>query len=156
MLFTKPSMSIEYLNKCYNNGIEIANILGEDKTLEITENVEVTDTKWLDELNDIISKDVELSDRLATSIEKNKEVNSDLLPFDTDTICVILTIILIYEGFKAGFYGGFYGIFRDFNRRVLEFVTLILMTKSLWLGVISIYFIYSLDCIYFPSEHING
>ena len=87
MLFTKPSMSIEYLNKCYNNGIEITNILGEEIVLETIENVEITDTKLYDELNNIISQKEEISSGLETLKEINKELNP-VTPFE-DIICPI-------------------------------------------------------------------
>ncbi|UCF49411.1 MAG: hypothetical protein JSU91_06605 [Thermoplasmatales archaeon] len=94
-LFTKSSLSVEYLNKCYNNGIRITNILGEDKVLEIMENVEVTDTKLFDELNYIISKDEELSGRFETLKEMNKELKT-VIPFIEYLIfCAYLILIMI-------------------------------------------------------------
>jgi len=91
-LFAKPSLSVDYLDKCYNNGIEITNILGEDKTLEIIENVEITDTKLLDEINDIILKDEEISNRIAILNEMNKNIKSDT-PWEYPVICTILLSI---------------------------------------------------------------
>jgi len=94
-LFTKPSMSVEYLNKCYNNGIGITNTLGEDKVIETIENVEVTDTKLFDEFKNIITKDEELSNRLETLKEMNSDLKS-VSPFeDHPIICSIL--FLIYD-----------------------------------------------------------
>jgi len=89
-LFTKPSLSIEYLDKCYNKGIEITNIFGEDKVIEMIESIEVTDTRVFDELNNIISKDEELSNRLATLKEMNKESNFD---WDYPIICSITFVL---------------------------------------------------------------
>lgn len=91
-LFTKSSLSVEYLDKCYNNGIEITNILGEDKVLEIIENVEITDTKLFDEINDIILKDEELSNRLVILNEMNKDIDPDT-PWEYPVICAILLLI---------------------------------------------------------------
>jgi hypothetical protein len=91
-LFTKPSISIEYLNKCYNNGIEITNILGEDIALETIENVEVTNTKFFDELDDIVSRDEELSGRLAKLKEMNKELDANR---GYPIICAILDLLLL-------------------------------------------------------------
>jgi hypothetical protein len=84
-------MSVEYLDNCYNNGIKITNIIGEDKVIETIENVEVTDTKLFDELNDIITKDEELSSRLETLKEINKEQNPD---WEYPIICLILLILI--------------------------------------------------------------
>lgn len=92
-LFTKPSMSVKYLNTCYNSGVELSDILGEDKLLETIENIEVTDTKWLDEFNNIITNDEELSSRLDTLKEMNKDIELDS-SWDFSVICAIL--ILIY------------------------------------------------------------
>jgi len=92
ILFTKPSMSVEYLNKCYNKGIEFTNIIVEDKVLEMIENVEITDTKLFDEINDIISKDEEISSRLETLKELNKDIKLDT-PWDFPVICAILLLI---------------------------------------------------------------
>jgi len=91
-LFTKPSLSVDYLDNCYNNGIEITNILGEDKVLEIIENVEITDTKLFDEINDIILKDEELSNRLVILNEMNKDIDPDT-PWEYPVICAILLLI---------------------------------------------------------------
>ena len=91
-LFTKPSISIEYLDKCYNNGIEIANILGEDKVLEMIENIEVTDATLFDELNNIVSNDEELSDKLAVLKVMNKELQ---LGWSFPILCSILNVLMI-------------------------------------------------------------
>ena len=92
-LFSKPSITIGYLNKCYNQGIEITKILGEDKVLEIIENVEVTDRMLFDELNDIISKDEILSGRFAILEEMNRGLKPDLPFIEDPVICGILTIL---------------------------------------------------------------
>ena len=92
-LLTKPTMTIEYLNKCYSKGIEITNIIGEEKTLEIIENAEVTDRKLFDEIDDIISKDVELSNRLSTLEDMNKGYISDL-SWGFPVICFLLVILV--------------------------------------------------------------
>ena len=94
-LFTKPTMSIEYLNRCYNNGIEITNIIGEDKVIETIENVEVTDRKLLDELNNIISKDEELSSRLETLKEMNKELDYGHYPILCSILILVTLVVLI-------------------------------------------------------------
>ena len=106
MIFTKPSLTYEYLDKSYNQGLEVTNIIGEDKVLEIMESVEITDTKLFDELNNIISKDEELSHRLAILKEMNKEIKPDAQLDDRSypIICAIIFFILIYNVFKADFF----------------------------------------------------
>jgi len=93
-LFTKPSMTIEYLDRCYNKGIEITNIIGEDKVIEIIKNAEVTDTKLFNEINDIITNDEELSSRIETLKEMNTESNS-ILGYPYPIICSILGLLAI-------------------------------------------------------------
>ncbi|EMR75543.1 hypothetical protein MBGDF03_00359 [Thermoplasmatales archaeon SCGC AB-540-F20] len=116
MLFTKPSMTIEYLNKCYNKGIEITNILGEDKVLEMMDSVEVTNIKLFNELNNIISKDEELTNRLTTLKEMNKELNLD---WGFPITCLILlgvftyefvTLVLLFEILGYGLLPGLYSL----------------------------------------------
>ena len=92
-LFTKPTMTIEYLNKCFNNGIGFTNILGEDKTLEIIENVKVTDIGLFDTLNNIISEDEKLSNRLEKLKLMNKELNP-VTPIE-DIICPIAYMLFL-------------------------------------------------------------
>jgi hypothetical protein len=94
-LSTKPTMTLEYLDKCYKQGIEITNIIGEDKVLEMAENVEVTYTKLFDELNNIISKDEELSIRLATLKEINRELNP-VTPFENIICPIAYTLFLLF------------------------------------------------------------
>ena len=90
--FTKPSMSIEYLNRCYNYGIEITNILGEDKVIEITENIEVADNELFDGLKNIITKDEEIFNRIAILNEMNKDIKLEIT-WDFPVICAILLLI---------------------------------------------------------------
>ena len=93
-LFTKPSISSEYLNKCYKDGIEVTNIISEDKVLEIIETVEVTDTEAFEEFNNIILNDEELSGRLVTLKEMNNELNP-ILDYPYPIICSILEFLLM-------------------------------------------------------------
>ena len=92
LIFTKPSLTYVFLDKTYNNGIEITNIIGEDKVIETIENVRITDIKLFDEYNNIITKDEKLSNRLAILEELNKE-KKPTNPFkDKPLICSILLI----------------------------------------------------------------
>jgi len=98
ILFTKPSMSVEYLNKCYNNGIEVTNILGEDNVLDIIENVEFTDTNLFDELNNIITNDDEISNQLARLTNINNALITKNDYEDNPLFCAILVILIIGLG----------------------------------------------------------
>jgi len=95
LLFTKPSMSIDYLNKCYNNGIEITKILGENIVIETIESVEVIDMKFFDTLDNIISKDEKLSYRLSTIEIMNNDLKLDSPLKFHPILCAIMILIMI-------------------------------------------------------------
>ena len=88
MVFTKSKMTMEYFDKSYNQGNELIDIFGEEKALEMLDSVEITNPEFLDDLNDIMMNDEELSNRISTLIEMNNETNP---------ICKILFIL----GFRA-------------------------------------------------------
>ena len=94
-IITKPSMSIEYLTNCYNNGIEITDILGEDKVLEIIESVEVTNTKFYEKLNNIITNDDEISNQLARLTNINNALITKNDYKDNPLFCAILKILFL-------------------------------------------------------------
>jgi hypothetical protein len=142
MLFTKPSMSMEYLDKCYNNGVEFTNIIGEDKALDMMNSIEVTNPDLFDEFNIIIMNDGELSNRLETLKEMNKELN----PASHDEIiCAIagtlfiLFLILAYPFFPFVF---IYEEITDISNPILKGILLlvylpIFLPISIYLGLIS-------------------
>jgi hypothetical protein len=98
MLFTKSSITYEYLNKCYNRGIQITNILGEEIVLDIKESIEVTNKELFIELNSIIRNNEELSDRIEILNEMNKESKPDvsLVDWQYPKICSILFLISLF------------------------------------------------------------
>ena len=73
MLFNKPSITYDYLDKCYNNGIEITNVLGEDKALEMIESIRITNLKVFDDFSNIFTGNEELSKRLSAFQVLNKD-----------------------------------------------------------------------------------
>jgi len=95
ILFTKPTLTIEYLNKCYNKGIEITNIIGEDKVVETIDNIGINNRELFDELNVIISKDGELSGRIEVLKKMNKELITD---WDFRFLCGIILMLDITLG----------------------------------------------------------
>jgi hypothetical protein len=94
LIFTKPTNTFRYLNKCYKMGNEITKTIGKDKTLEIIESVEIIDTVIFDELDKIIKKDEILSNKLATIKEMNKELNPATPTLDGPIFSVILLLVL--------------------------------------------------------------
>ena len=75
MLFNKPSKTHEFLGSTYNKGCKIVNIIGEDEAYEITESITITNPEFFEELNNIIMKNEELSNRIATLKEMNNEIS---------------------------------------------------------------------------------
>jgi len=88
MVLKKTKTTTQYLDKSYNQGIELVNIFGEEKAVEMLDSVESSNPELLDDLNQIIMNDEELSNRISTLIEMNNETNP---------ICKILFIL----GFRA-------------------------------------------------------
>ncbi len=103
MIFTKPSITYEYLDKIYYRGIEVTNTLGKEKTLEMIESISINNPDVLDEFNKIIMSNKNLSDRIATLEVMNKKYVSDL-SWGFPIICTILVpifniLVLIGEWF---------------------------------------------------------
>ena len=117
-IFTKPSMSLEYLNKCYNNGIEVTNVLGENKALEIMKSIEVTNPKLLDELNNIILNDEELSGKLVLLEEMNKGLIYLIYPI----ICGILLIVTLGAMIPIIIVGSFLYLTYNFFKGILKLI----------------------------------
>lgn len=146
MLFSKPSITYDYLNKCYNKGIEITNILGEDIALEIINSIKFTDTELLDELNNIILKNDELSNKIDILEEMNKKLNPDL-PFNKHPIiCSILVLMFIYEVAK---FGTFYSLFLHFENTnlIISYILKLIATKSILFVYISFVLLEKFQCI---------
>jgi hypothetical protein len=95
MLFTKPSMTYDYLNNCYNQGIKITNFLGEDKALEIIDSIKFNNIKIFNNLNIVIKNDKELFSRIASIQEMNKELKSNS-PFKGDPLICYITLIFLF------------------------------------------------------------
>jgi len=100
LIFTKPSMSYEYLDSVYRKGIKITNILGEEKVLEILASIEVTNPEFFEKLNSIIMNDEELYDNIAKLEKMNHECVSDFT-WGFPIICAILLLITITSYIRA-------------------------------------------------------
>jgi hypothetical protein len=85
LIFSKPKLTTQYLEKTYNHGIELINIFGEEKFLEMLDSVKLTNTKLLEDLNSIIKNDKELSN----SIEILSDSNYN------ESICFILWLLFL-------------------------------------------------------------
>jgi len=92
ILFTKPSITYDYLDKSYNRGIKCVNILGEKQSLEMIDSIKISNPDLLNELNNIIKNDEELSDRISTLEIMNNNLKSNLGFWDYPIICSIVRI----------------------------------------------------------------
>jgi len=90
---TKPKMTIEYLEKNYNKGLEIADILGEEESSKIVDSVRITNIELFDDLKIIILNDDELSSRTTILREINNDSKSNIYFMDYQIICSILWIL---------------------------------------------------------------
>ena len=95
MLFTKPSMTYEYLDLIYTKGFELLNVIGENEALEIIDSVESTNPDFFNEFNYIVMNDEELSYRISILNEMNEELNTNPPLKIYPIICAILLISTI-------------------------------------------------------------
>jgi hypothetical protein len=103
IIFTKPKMTYEYLEKNFNKGLEIVDILGEEESLKIAESVKIANPELLNELNNIIKNDKELSNRILTLEIMNNDLKLEP-PFMTHPIicafmilmCIPIFILLLF------------------------------------------------------------
>jgi len=64
MIVTKPSITHGYLDKLFNVGVNMIDILGEEQVYEIMDKIMVSNTEVYDEVKNIIFNDGELSNRI--------------------------------------------------------------------------------------------
>ena len=133
MVLIKPKMTTEYLNNIYNQGIELVDIFGEEKALEIMNSVELTNPELLDDLNNIITNDEELSDRISTLIDLNNETNP---------ICKILFIIGFRAVIKWIVLDWLEALFQN-----VQYLRLFFMVRS-WLVLPQVFIIYDLLTVF--------
>ena len=92
LLFTEPSVTHDYLESSYIKGCEITSALGEKNVIDTVDSVEITNPEILDELNNLVINDEELSARITTLEQLNE--NSESVPFrNYTTICKVLLIL---------------------------------------------------------------
>jgi len=92
IIFTKPSLSIEYFDICYEMGIDIIRFIGEDKVFEIIESFEFPNKEFYYKINNIISKDEELSNGLATLKEMNKVIINNE-PYENQFLLCLISVL---------------------------------------------------------------
>jgi hypothetical protein len=97
LLSSKPSMSVEYFQECYDKGIQIINTLGEEKTLELFESVGFKDKSVIQDFNKIIENDEVLSDKINNLATLDLELESTGIIEDLllSVACLVFFIIFI-------------------------------------------------------------
>lgn len=73
LLFTKPSMTTDYLDSMYNQGCQIINTIGEDEAIEVFKQVTITNHEIFGDINNIVMIDNELSEKITIIKETNRE-----------------------------------------------------------------------------------
>ena len=133
MVFTKTKTTSQYIDKTYNQGIELINIFGEEKAYEMLDSIELTNPELLDDLNNIIINDEELSNRISTLEELNNE---------TSDICKILFILGIRDIVKWMVLDWMENIFYD-----VPYLRYFFMVRT-WLVVPQVYIILDLLTVF--------
>ena len=104
MIFTKQSISSDYLDKCYNMGIEISKIIREDKIFDIMKSNKVADSELFNKISDIVKNDEVLNNK----IETLKIIPSALLCMIGIIILYPLILILGIPSFIFLWFGAFF------------------------------------------------
>ena len=138
MVFTKTKTTTQYLDTSYNQGIELIDIYGEEKALEMLDSVKMKNPELLDDLNNIVMNDEELSGRISKLSFLNNETNP---------ICYALAILGIRAILKWISLDWLEVIFRN-----VQYLELFFMARS-WLVIPQIFIISDLlgvfDCWWF-------
>lgn len=129
ILFTRPKMTSGYLDKSYNNGIELIDILGEEESLDIVESVRITNPELFKRLNNIIENNEELSNRIIAF----RKINTEFEPIPPKPICWILLAIALPTAILTVTFEYTYFILRMFglgriSKILTEFFSLIFLS----------------------------
>jgi len=95
ILFTKPTITYDYLDKSYKKGIDCVNIVGEEQTLEMIDSIKISNPDSLIQLNNIIKNDKQLSNRIFTlqTMNNNLKTHTPLVKYPI--ICTFLMLMFI-------------------------------------------------------------
>lgn len=105
-IFTKPTVTCEYLDTAYNQGCDLINVIGEDKALEIIESITVTNPNISNKLSYILKNNEEINEKITEIKAINQQLNPSL-PFEGyPIICVVLLVLLFTVSIPfASFFG---------------------------------------------------
>jgi len=93
MIFSKPSISYEYLDTSYNRGNKIINLLGNEKATEIISSINITNPELFDDLQNIIDNNEDFANRFIILESMNENLTLGDPPFPI--ICAIIDLMLI-------------------------------------------------------------
>jgi len=132
ILFTKPEMTFEYLEKNYNRGLEIVDILGEEESLKIVESVK-TNPEFFVELKNIILNNKYLSDRITTIREINNELKS--YSIFKPIFCFINFLLILHFAIRIIIFINLYEItsFTIFNKITYFYYNMFVIPFALYL-----------------------
>jgi len=139
LLFIKASITYEFLDIFYEKGIEITNILGEEKTLEIVDSIEVNNLRFFEKLNTIIINNLELSNKITKLVEMNQEYK---------IICSILLLIFIPGIICVEIFGYLFNLNPEGTLWSIIFSPPLLLFSTI--AIISLLFIAKFDCFQYP------
>ena len=142
LLSTKPFINYELLDKCYNQGFEITNILGEDKTIEILESLEINNLEMFEKLNNKITKYIDLPNKIKNLIKMNE---------DNVIICSILFLIFIPGMIGVEIFGYIYNLNPKGTIWSIVFSPPLLLFCTI--AIISLLFLGKFDC--FPDPYFS-
>jgi len=151
ILFTKPEMTYEYLEKGYKNGLEIFDILGVEETSKMMESAKITNLELFNELKIIIENDKELSNRISVLEEMNNNLKSNLGFQNSSVICKILNIIALMISLSYMFFGKYvYQWLVDHNRTLIAKTLAIFIYSIAYLAIPVVFLQLIFNCIEFP------
>ena len=127
LLFTKQSLSYNYLDSIYNKGTKLAGFFSEDDISEIMESLTFTNPEILDKSNKIIKNDEMLYKKISTLKEMNKDIKSNQRLWNFTIICTILAIIVlpVYMLGVVAYMGGW--VFPSLARTAFQILFLLLV-----------------------------
>jgi len=149
ILFIKPFITYEHLNKSYKKGIDCVNFVGEKQALELAEGINISNPEIFNNLNRIILNDKKLSDRISTLEIMNNNLKPDSPFQDYPIICAIL--VPLYFIMSAIIYiiaNSLVKMFQNFRELVLGLVNIfILILYGSTVGPIMV-LLYKYGCYY--------
>lgn len=160
IMSAKPFVTYDSLENLYKNGIKIIELIGEDRSLEIMESINIKNEHVYEEFNNIIENDEELSEKISILENLNFEISSTGIGSRiVEIFCTILMgISMGIFGIAyviAMFFGGISDFFSEMSfNRLAEFFSITGLAIALpFIGVWLITFMPALACLMEPPPY---